>query len=643
MRNVMTGPVRVLMAVLLFGLWPAQASARWTRVTSENFTFVGDAPEAVIRRVAERLEQFREVLLRALPGAAGQSPVPTIVVVFSNERSLAPARPLFEGRPVDVAGYFQAGEDVNYLTVNADSLDFALPTVFHEYSHFLLSNGYGQAPVWVSEGLAEFYQVMEPQNGGKSVVLGRAPGSHVERLKASTLMPIRELTSVTHQSPVYNEGNRRSVFYAQSWALVHYLTVGNQARAPQFCDYLARLRGGTPLAEAFSGAFGADAAALDGELFDYVRRFLFPALRMDFDEKSSEARVIRGVTLSDGEADTYLGDLQARVDRIDDARARLAGVLKKDPGAARATAALGLIDLRAGRTLEAVALLERASAQAPADTAIALALGRALVARMQDESDEARQATVVHARAVVARAVAADAESGFALSLLGYLELQGGGDAARAVTALERAVRLSPSREQWRVMLAQALVRAASYDRARDVLGPLMARGSTPAVRETARRLLTEAATRGQPSSAGAPAAAPGASEALAVPPPTAATAVPPGRSPVGGQTRLELRAVQPGETRVRGTFRAIECSGQTAALVVESEGRTLRLRARQLADVDFISYRSDPPGSVTCGPVPAQPVLATYRVATPGASAGTVAGDAVAVELLPDDWRDTP
>ncbi|HEY6509975.1 MAG TPA: hypothetical protein VIY56_18260, partial [Vicinamibacterales bacterium] len=125
MRHMMRTAMRVLLVTLLVALWPEDAWARWTRVTSANFVFVGDAPAAVIREVAERLEQFRETLLQALPGAAGQSPVPTVVIVFANERTMAPFRPMFRGRSVDVGGYFQGSEDLNYMAVNADYLGFA--------------------------------------------------------------------------------------------------------------------------------------------------------------------------------------------------------------------------------------------------------------------------------------------------------------------------------------------------------------------------------------------------------------------------------------------------------------------------------------------------------------------------------------
>ena len=234
----------LLLAALLCVLLPVKAAAKWTQLQSENFTFIGDASEGQIRRVAERLEQFREALLRVLPGANAQSPVPTVVVVFDQDRTMTPVKPLFRGNPIEFAGYFQSGEDVNYIAVNAEFLNLAVLAIFHEYAHFLVSNSQGSVPVWVGEGLAELYEMTEQLDGGRGVIIGRAPAHHVELLKASTMMPIKELVAVGHDASVYNEGNRRSVLYAQSWALVHYLTLGSPVRAPQFRKYPRCVAGG---------------------------------------------------------------------------------------------------------------------------------------------------------------------------------------------------------------------------------------------------------------------------------------------------------------------------------------------------------------------------------------------------------------
>ena len=60
---------RVLTAVAIALLLPTDADARWTRLRSANFLFIGDAPAGQIREVAEKLEQFRAVMASALPGA----------------------------------------------------------------------------------------------------------------------------------------------------------------------------------------------------------------------------------------------------------------------------------------------------------------------------------------------------------------------------------------------------------------------------------------------------------------------------------------------------------------------------------------------------------------------------------------------
>ena len=441
---------RALLVVLsiVAALIPTGADAKWTQVRSANFVFVGDASEGQIRRIAEKLEQFREVMLRALPGATAASPVPTVVMVFATDRSLRPAAPLFNGNPIELAGYFQQGEDLNYIAIDAEYIEPALLAIFHEYSHFLVTNSIGPLPAWASEGLAEVYELVQERDGGKKAMVGLAPQQHVELLKASTLIPIRDLLAVNQESSVYNEGTRRGVFYAQSWALVHYLSFGNPERSKQFRQFLASVRSGSPAPAAFDEAFG-DAAVLDRELFMYVRNYLFPAILFDFGEKVGAGTVQKGQPLDDMEAAIYLADLQGRVGRLEESRTRLAAIVKQNPNAARAHAALGLQEFRANQIDKALPLLERASSIGTNDGWVQNAYGRALIAQFGGgvSSDNA-QATVQRARTVLTRAVELDPNSAFAAAMLGYVELILDTDAAHAATLLERATRLAPSREQ---------------------------------------------------------------------------------------------------------------------------------------------------------------------------------------------------
>src|SRR5437660_10664677 len=127
----------------------------WASVHSKNFTLVGNASEKDIRLVANRLEQFRQVFSLVFATITINSPVPTTVIVFKSDSSYKP----FKVNP-NVAGYFQPGEDVNYITLTTEKSSDEQPfrTIFHEYVHLLVENTMGATvPLWFNEGLAEYY------------------------------------------------------------------------------------------------------------------------------------------------------------------------------------------------------------------------------------------------------------------------------------------------------------------------------------------------------------------------------------------------------------------------------------------------------------------------------------------------------
>src|SRR2546426_2361475 len=109
--------LRIALGLLFIfaGQITAQAKDTWTSVRSKNFQLVGNASEKEIRQVATRLEQFRDVFKRVFSGGRLDTPVPTTVIVFKSMNSY---KPFNRGNN---AGYFQAGEDVNYITLTTES------------------------------------------------------------------------------------------------------------------------------------------------------------------------------------------------------------------------------------------------------------------------------------------------------------------------------------------------------------------------------------------------------------------------------------------------------------------------------------------------------------------------------------------
>ena len=636
--------VSLLIAAFLLACFPHAALADWSKIQTPHFLFVGDASEGQIRRTAERLEQFRDVLERALPADSVSSPVPTVVIVFGSARSFAPFRPLFEGRPVDVAGFFQPGEDTNFIVVNGSTGEQALTTILHEYAHAVVSNRMGSLPAWLNEGLAEFYETFQSRNGGRSAVIGLAPAHHVQLLRGATLIPLRDLFAITTSSSDYNEGRRRGVFYAQSWALWHYLSFADEPRASQFKRYMLEAPTAASQEAAVRAAFGEDLRSLENELRQYVARVSFNAVSFSFDEEVHGRQVGPTLRIDEPEATAFLGDLLGRVHREDDARNTLLPLLQDPRGGARASAALGLLELRQGRIAEALAVLEPAAARYPQDLTVQGALARALIARLSELSFDfqARQATLKTAKGALTSVLAGEPDNAYATAMLGFVELALGTDLPRAESLLARAAAMAPSRQEYRIMHARTLARQGDYEGATGILGPLVGYGRSQQTRDAARAALADVvrmATAATPVAAGRRPPETSASPAdVAV---LAALASPPEKpGPAAPRFIPNLRVPGPGETRLLGVLEAIECQPGLIIAILGTTSGSARLGAKRFEDIDFITYRSASPGTVTCGPLPSPVrVLTTYRPSETAASTTSVLGDLVAVELLPDDY----
>src|ERR1700730_12921283 len=248
--------------VALAGPLAVQAKDNWISVRSQNFQLVGNASAKDIRLVANRLEQFRTVFALLFPALKLNSPVPTTVIVFKSASSYKP----FKVNP-NVTGYFQPGEDVNYITLTSEksSEDQPFRTIFHEYVHLLVENTIGATvPLWFNEGLAEYYSTFDITDENRKVLLGDLIRNHVLYLREQKLLPLRTLFAVDYKSPYYNEGNKMNIFYAESWMLMHYLLQGeSQRRRPQLARLVELIGANGKIEDAFQQAFQTSVDAFE--------------------------------------------------------------------------------------------------------------------------------------------------------------------------------------------------------------------------------------------------------------------------------------------------------------------------------------------------------------------------------------------
>jgi hypothetical protein len=160
-----------LTSALLFclfapGLTPLASAneASWIEVQSPHFSVVTDAGERRGRETAMRFEQMRAAFGALLSKANINSPIPLQIVAFRNTKELQEFAPLWNGKPVQVAGLFQAGDDRSFILLDM-SVENPWTVVFHEYAHQLM-NGVLTAPVdpWFDEGFAEYFSSIEVNN-----------------------------------------------------------------------------------------------------------------------------------------------------------------------------------------------------------------------------------------------------------------------------------------------------------------------------------------------------------------------------------------------------------------------------------------------------------------------------------------------
>lgn len=635
--------------ILLLVVCARTVSAKdtWTSVRSKNFLLVGNANEKDVRRVGARLEQFREVFSRLFTTMNVNSPIPTTVVVFKNDESYRPFKP-----NANTAGYFQPGPDVNYITLklinDLHSEQDPFTIIFHEYTHLLVKNTSGNVPTWFNEGLAEYYSTFSITDDQK-VVMGRPIASHVYLLRESKMLPLRTLFQVDQKSPHYNEKDKQSIFYAESWALIHYLILGNEGkRMTQMGKFVELLSASVPMEQSFQQAFAMTFENMEKELRAYVQRDRYPIITGSFTNKVGYDATMQATPLTEAEAQAYLGDLLLHSQRMD-SEAYLQRALALDPNLAMANASMGMLRQRQGKFAEARKSLERAVAVSAQNYLIhyyyAYVLSREGNSDMQTVMGFAPE-TVTTMRSHLKRAIELRPDFPESYSLLAFVNLVAGSQLNETVELLKRALAGSPGSNDLVFMLAQVYMRKEDFKTARQLIDKL-ASSSDEEFRQRAQGLLAQlvsaeeqlariraineqlSAESRKPSVITESDDADGQADAVEKFDPADAL-------------REALRKPAAGETQTQGTLARIDCDAKAITFVVRINQRLLKLSTDSFRKVDLMSFSEDAGGQVTCGVrKPENNVIVSYLPATDPRP--KVDGVIKSVEFVPPDFKLKP
>ena len=289
--------IAMLLGVFLSPSAPAAEPSPWREIHSTHYTVITDAGEKKGTEVALRFEQMRAVFALLLMKERLNEPVPLTIVAFKNDKNYYQSAPLRQGQPIDVSGFLLPGEDRNFIVLNLFEQE-SWCAVAHDFALLLLNYNYPRVPGWFDEGLAEYFSSirLDDKNyeiGGdpelhsvftQDLLKNRAevlnpPKSLTELLSGQVWLALPDLLTMKHDTSTFTEGTHHTLFYAQSWMVMHYLL--HEKKLPETGTYFDLVENQhVPVEEAIQKAYGVTAAQFDQAVKDYFHSLtpLFVAL-----------------------------------------------------------------------------------------------------------------------------------------------------------------------------------------------------------------------------------------------------------------------------------------------------------------------------------------------------------------------------
>jgi len=395
----------------------------WIRVRTPRFDLISSASEARTRQIASDFETLAAALKQT--SARFQSArVPTTVFVFADRRESQPYFDLLVGEKTLLTGLYVRHSGGGTMFVDASRRSFE-KTAMHELVHDLLRQSDVMPPLWMEEGLADYFSNAEIR--GDAVVAGLRIEGHVQMLVKKPGRTLEEMFAVRAESPEASS----PYFYAQSWAAVDWLM---QLDARAVYAYLRDLED------------GADPLAALQTHFHKTREDFVEALRSPRRHAGRTVRIetpplelkIDAGTVTRPELLYQLGSFLTHVSGAESEAGRhFAEALRLDP--------------KHAPTLAAVGRLEEALSAAPNDPAIHLLYAETLLGSAigdfagifePEETDVEKFRT---ARTLAGRALELGADEGRARAVIAVSMIVEP-DLPATIAALERAREAAPSR-----------------------------------------------------------------------------------------------------------------------------------------------------------------------------------------------------
>ena len=260
-----------VLAVLLLAA-NAEAAETWTYASSDHFEVYTTGSAGTARDALNYFERIHAFFTDEFRVAL-KAPTRTRLIIFSNSKQFAPYR------PNEVAtAFYLSGADRDYIVMEHFD-EQSNPVVVHEYTHLVIRHSGIRLPVWLNEGVAEFFSTVTPEGG--RMTYGKVPVSRLLYLRGSGILDLPRLFAVGHESAEYNTPTHAGVFYSESWALTHMLRNDERYRLAwrTFFEGMAK---GMTAADALMQAYKKTPEAVGRDLVNYISQDRYLYRRTDY-------------------------------------------------------------------------------------------------------------------------------------------------------------------------------------------------------------------------------------------------------------------------------------------------------------------------------------------------------------------------
>jgi tetratricopeptide (TPR) repeat protein len=479
--------VAALCVALALGV-NAEAKNDWFAASSEHFTLVSNGRQGRAKDILEDLEQLRRLITEIFPDQRVDSARPALFYAFQDEKSMRPFQPTVGGERESWAGMYRPTMLRDVVLFRGDgSSDEARQMAFSQYTHIL--EGYTEAdyPVWLSNGLARFYSNAEISDEQASI--GKLREATRRVFGEFRSVPLRELLAVDHASAFYRDLDRRPLFDAQSWALVHYLLIGQirEGGPERLGQYLQLLQAGAKPLPAFEQVMGKPLDAVDQDLALYVRKSISLYLKIDLPPLEID-KDFRVAALDDAEVDAHLGQLFAATGYYSEAETSLARSIEAKPDQVVAYEAMAIVRRRQERFSDVANFLERAIQQGSTNPYVHLGYARDFVNARDANASSAGEPTPALVFESLRFVMREGPELVDAARLFAFLALFEDDKREEALEAVTKALERAPGNPSLVFMLGQLYAKDGRYAAARALFQKLLERSELDAGLEAAVR-----------------------------------------------------------------------------------------------------------------------------------------------------------